>query len=277
MLRVLSKSILLFTLSSKENFTFAQYKWRLRARLPQPSVSKQCPGCGDACETALIDHNGAASKWVATSYSLSSDSIDFNESSIAGVTAELTLHWRWRLLWIGPYKCEVLGTEYWPWVDLRAAVWVVRLCVVSGRQSGASVSPSLLPRAVAPPSPVAPVVVSPPCNIATATLNKLDEIPFKFLQLNFTTQIHLFAWSHSRTHCSLSESFLWKGYRPLQCCIVTMRFLSVLWTIDLKKVLCITYNQVGYNQRPITRSRLVCIKIIHINTQQFSYNMQFVN
>ena len=57
--------------------------------LHQTSASMLRQLYDDASDTAFIENNGVASKWVATS--LWSDSIVSNESNIAGVILELML------------------------------------------------------------------------------------------------------------------------------------------------------------------------------------------
>ena len=68
----------------------------LRARLHQASKSMLWKLCDDTGDTALIENNGVASEWGCNPFS--SDSIVFNENSIASVIAELLQHWCWHLV-----------------------------------------------------------------------------------------------------------------------------------------------------------------------------------
>ena len=58
-----------------------------RARLHQASASTRIERCDDTGDTALIEINGVVTKEVATPSP--SDSIDFNENCITGVTSAL--------------------------------------------------------------------------------------------------------------------------------------------------------------------------------------------
>ena len=67
----------------------------VRARLHQASESMLQQLCDDASNTVLTENNGVAWRWVATPFW--SDSIVFNENSIASIIAELSQHRCWYL------------------------------------------------------------------------------------------------------------------------------------------------------------------------------------
>ena len=52
-------------------------------------TERQRQRCNEASDTALIENNGVTPKWVATPFW--SDSIVFNENSIASIVTALTL------------------------------------------------------------------------------------------------------------------------------------------------------------------------------------------
>ena len=68
----------------------------VRAHLHQVSVSMLQELCNDASDTVLIENNGVASEWVATPFW--SDSIVFNENSVANTIPELSQCCHWHLV-----------------------------------------------------------------------------------------------------------------------------------------------------------------------------------
>ena len=79
-------------LNGKENVEVdAQCEQRLRIRLHQVPMSTMRQYCDDTSDTALIENNEVAPDWDC--YSFWSDSIVFNESSIANVIAALSQRW----------------------------------------------------------------------------------------------------------------------------------------------------------------------------------------
>ena len=68
----------------------------LKVRLHQATAPTLRQYCNDPSGTAFIENNVVTPKWVATLFW--SNSIVFNESSIASVIAVLSQRWRWRLV-----------------------------------------------------------------------------------------------------------------------------------------------------------------------------------
>ena len=65
------------------------YRNTVRVRLHRASASTLLQLCDDASNTVLIANNGVAAEWGCNPFS--SNSIVFNENSIASVITEMTL------------------------------------------------------------------------------------------------------------------------------------------------------------------------------------------